>query len=244
MRSFLDAKAMAKTLRQELQHRKIELGHSECLEVVAKQFGFRDWNTMAAQMPSHLDQPASQDGPWQELPSGWFVTGSRQTAYDTGLDSSGGRDGRPALAIRCRPFASPQDYPGSNSFATIMQVVTAAPYRGKHISFSAHLRCEDVIGSATIWMRIDNARGVNIAFDNREQAPIDGSLKGTQDWCRRRVILPVPEEAEAIHFGFYLSGNVGRAWASDLSFEIAEGPSTTWAPKMPESPQNLDLQVA
>ncbi len=32
MRSFLDAKAMAKTLRQELQNRKIELGHSECLE--------------------------------------------------------------------------------------------------------------------------------------------------------------------------------------------------------------------
>jgi hypothetical protein len=37
MRSFLDAKAMAKTLRQELQNRKIELGHSECLEVVARQ---------------------------------------------------------------------------------------------------------------------------------------------------------------------------------------------------------------
>ena len=244
MRSFLDAKAMAKTLRLELKNHKIDLGHSECLEVVAKQFGFRDWNTMAGQMPTHIDAPRSGSTELTDLPPGWFVTGSRQTAYDTGLAPNGGVDGKPALAIHCRTFAAPQDFPGNNSFATIMQVVAAAPYRGKHISFSAHLRSEDVIGSATIWVRIDNAHGVNIAFDNREQAPIDGSLKGTQDWCSRRVVLPVPEEAEAIHFGFYLSGHQGRAWASSLNFEEAEGPSTTWGPKMPKKPQNLDLKVA
>lgn len=49
MRTFRDAKTMAKTLRAELLARKqVELGHSECLEIVARQFGHDDWNVMAA----------------------------------------------------------------------------------------------------------------------------------------------------------------------------------------------------
>lgn len=41
-------KGMAKALRQALSDRKIEVSHSDCLELVAKQFGVKDWNALSA----------------------------------------------------------------------------------------------------------------------------------------------------------------------------------------------------
>lgn len=49
MRTFRDAKTMAKALRTELAERRgVELTHSECLEIVSRQFGFDDWNVLSA----------------------------------------------------------------------------------------------------------------------------------------------------------------------------------------------------
>ncbi len=56
MRTFLDAKAMAKSLREGLGHRHIELSHSECLELVARQFSVDSWNVLAAKI-------AAEEGP-------------------------------------------------------------------------------------------------------------------------------------------------------------------------------------
>jgi uncharacterized glyoxalase superfamily protein PhnB len=51
MRTFREAKAMAKSLRAEMSARHgTELTHSECLEVVARQFGFDNWNILAARI--------------------------------------------------------------------------------------------------------------------------------------------------------------------------------------------------
>ena len=51
MRTFRDAKLMAKTLRAELAARKqTDLSHSEALEIVTRQFGFDDWNVLAARI--------------------------------------------------------------------------------------------------------------------------------------------------------------------------------------------------
>jgi len=48
MRTYKDAKAMAKVLRDSLAAASVSLSHSKCLEIVAKQFGFADWNTLSA----------------------------------------------------------------------------------------------------------------------------------------------------------------------------------------------------
>lgn len=48
MRTYLQSKAMAKSLRDELALKNVSLSHSECLEIVAKQFGFADWNILAS----------------------------------------------------------------------------------------------------------------------------------------------------------------------------------------------------
>jgi uncharacterized protein YjbI with pentapeptide repeats len=51
-------KSMAKALRQALADRHIELSHGDCLELVAKQFGVRDWNVLSAAIgPAAVDKP-------------------------------------------------------------------------------------------------------------------------------------------------------------------------------------------
>jgi ATP-dependent Lon protease len=48
MRDFRDAKAMAQTLRESLDHKAINISHSESLELVSKMLGIADWNTLSA----------------------------------------------------------------------------------------------------------------------------------------------------------------------------------------------------
>jgi uncharacterized glyoxalase superfamily protein PhnB len=50
MRTFHDAKAMAKSLRASLTERQIALSHSECLEIVAQQFALDNWNMLSAKI--------------------------------------------------------------------------------------------------------------------------------------------------------------------------------------------------
>lgn len=50
MRTYVDAKLMAKSLRKTLSARRIEISHSESLEMVARQFGLDNWNILAARI--------------------------------------------------------------------------------------------------------------------------------------------------------------------------------------------------
>lgn len=50
MRTFLDAKAMAKSLRAELAARDIDLPHGACLELVAAQFEAKSWNVLSGRI--------------------------------------------------------------------------------------------------------------------------------------------------------------------------------------------------
>jgi glyoxalase superfamily protein/uncharacterized protein DUF3471 len=52
MRDFRDAKAMAQTLREVLNAKSVSLTQSESLELIAKIFGCRDWNALAARIAS------------------------------------------------------------------------------------------------------------------------------------------------------------------------------------------------
>jgi hypothetical protein len=50
MRDFRDSKLMAKDLRAALAARKLDISHSDALELVAKQQGFDNWNVLAAKI--------------------------------------------------------------------------------------------------------------------------------------------------------------------------------------------------
>jgi hypothetical protein len=63
MRTYQDAKAMAKSLRDCLAARSVRLSHAECLEIVAKQAGCADWNTLCAMLDvaSRRPMPATAE---------------------------------------------------------------------------------------------------------------------------------------------------------------------------------------
>lgn len=50
MRDFRDSKRMAKDLRAALAVRGTEISHSDALELVAKQYGFENWNVLSAKI--------------------------------------------------------------------------------------------------------------------------------------------------------------------------------------------------
>ena len=50
MRDFRDAKAMAHALRQALTRNGVETTHSESLELIAKAFGYDNWNVLSAKI--------------------------------------------------------------------------------------------------------------------------------------------------------------------------------------------------
>ena len=50
MRDFRDAKAMARSLRDALTAKSVQTTHSESLELIAKAFGYDNWNILAAKI--------------------------------------------------------------------------------------------------------------------------------------------------------------------------------------------------
>ncbi len=88
--------------------------------------------------------------------------------------------------IRCKVADSAVSPAG---FGTLMQSVVADPFRGQRLRLTARLKAKDVEGAGTIWMRIDRAPGDMLRFDNMEQRPRNGVLKGTTDWTEREVVL-------------------------------------------------------
>lgn len=63
MRTFLDAKAMAKSLREGLGKKQIDLSHGDCLELIARQFSLDSWNVLAARIAAEQGlQPSVEDG--------------------------------------------------------------------------------------------------------------------------------------------------------------------------------------
>lgn len=74
MRTYKDAKAMAKSLRDCLAARNILVSHSVCLGIVAKQFGFADWNTLSARLDvksGHHARPEDSESALQPaIPNG------------------------------------------------------------------------------------------------------------------------------------------------------------------------------
>lgn len=50
MRTYRDAKAMAKAMRTALAENKLDISHSQALEIVARQFGLATWNILSAKI--------------------------------------------------------------------------------------------------------------------------------------------------------------------------------------------------
>ncbi|SFU04279.1 hypothetical protein SAMN05444141_1077 [Pseudovibrio denitrificans] len=237
MRTYLDAKVMAKSLRQALNEQNVHFTHSKCLELVAQQFGLADWNTLASEIEQKLQAKTLK------LPEGWIISGSKSDAYEMGVEKAG-----QAGAALIRSKYSPDDSAyedKKNSFGTLMQNFQAQNYLGKRVRLRAELRTIKVDGAATLWMRVDSLKGSVLSFDNMEMRSQEGTLSGTQEWIERQIVLNVPDTAETISFGFYLRGT-GQVWARNFELiDVGNDIEVTERPK-PEllKPSNLDFAKA
>ena len=230
MHSFIDAKLMAKTLRQSLAERGHAVSHSEALELVAQQFGLANWNMLAARIEA-TSLPALA------LPGGWHVAGhTNERNYRLGLDP-----GRPGTAlIESRPDREAAIDRAAGETAVLMQSILADPWRGRRLMLTAEL-CTEAAETATLWMRVDPAEGRYLHFDNLMQRP-GGPLEGTHGWTERRIVLEVPPGAATIHYGFLLRGT-GRVSTRTFKLEAvgAEVLTTEPGPRYLARPTNLDF---
>lgn len=237
MRSFLDAKAMARTLRQELHNRNVEFGHSECLEIVAKQFGFRDWNTMAA-ATERTHGPA--EARIEPLPREWELSGEHKWLFDAGILKNAGPTSQNVLAVQSRRQVTVQN---TEWCCVYPKAFSADRFRGKTVEFSAAVRCADLEGLAFLWIRIEDALRERITHVGRWEVPEEQVLSGTRDWQHQSISVTVPKEASAMYFGVTLYGN-GAVWLADIGFGETNARDIRIRTEIPALPQNLELQVA
>jgi hypothetical protein len=60
MRDFRDAKVMARALRDALKSKAIETTHAEALELIAKAFGYKNWNILSAKIAAAEPKPSDE----------------------------------------------------------------------------------------------------------------------------------------------------------------------------------------
>jgi Glyoxalase superfamily protein/Clp amino terminal domain, pathogenicity island component len=60
MRDFRDAKVMARALRDALKAKAVETTHAEALELIAKTFGYDNWNILSAKIEAA--EPSTSEG--------------------------------------------------------------------------------------------------------------------------------------------------------------------------------------
>jgi hypothetical protein len=63
MRDFRDAKAMAHSLRDALKTKSMEITHSDALELIAKAFGYDNWNILSAKIDAAQAPPGATVSP-------------------------------------------------------------------------------------------------------------------------------------------------------------------------------------
>jgi hypothetical protein len=60
MRDFRDAKVMARALRNALKAKAIETTHTEALQLIAKAFGYENWNILSAKIEAAEPKPSDE----------------------------------------------------------------------------------------------------------------------------------------------------------------------------------------
>jgi len=180
-----------------------------------------------------------------DLPTGWFIAGSKPQSYEMGIDRSAGQNSKNSATIKSNENTI-------EGFGTLMQNFSPDKYIGKRIRLTGMLKTKDVSSWAGLWLRIDTKTPIKaVVFDNMHDGKKDRSVKGTTDWTKYEIVLDVPYNASNIAFGALLGGT-GQIWFDNLNFEIVtpnilttgiemETKSSTYAVSKKE-PVNLDFE--
>ncbi|KAA9022309.1 helix-turn-helix transcriptional regulator [Niallia endozanthoxylica] len=152
---------------------------------------------------------------------GWILSGTHPFNYKMGIDRETFHKGKASGFLKSVTVQS------QGEFATMMQQFKAEKYLGKRLKLSGFIKSKDVDGFCGFWMRVDDALGDVLQFDNMSDRPITGD----SEWNHYSIVLDVPKNSAVIAFGVLLSGN-GQVWMDELSFEEVDNRTPT---------TNLDL---
>lgn len=136
---------------------------------------------------------------------GWWTNQTQD--YDFGVEHVDG-----ALSEKSAFIKNTASAP--NGYGTLSQGISAEQYRGKHVRLSAMLKSKDADG-VQLFLRMDGPEEKVLEFRNMGDTPV----KGTTDWKRYDIVLDVPQQAQAISYGYYLLGK-GEAWADSFKIEV------------------------
>jgi hypothetical protein len=165
-----------------------------------------------------------------------FVTGENQQDYAIGTDNVAAPYGKSSGFIYSTNTKT-------TGFGTLMQTSKAAKFRGKRLKMSADVKTEAVKRWVGLWLRVDGKTNEVLAFDNMADRPI----RGTTGWKRYEIVLDIPEEAVNLAFGLLLE-RTGKAWVSDISFQVVDSstpitnPDKIYTFQSSERPMNLDFK--
>lgn len=136
------------------------------------------------------------------FPAHWEHFGN--TNYRIYTDSTAAKSGKYSAVIENN---------GTKSDYKALAINLPNNYNGESIRLSGFIKTENVTeGYAGLWLRIDP----QVAFDNMG----DRGIKGTTDWKKYEVILPLdPNKTDKIVIGGLLVGK-GKMWLDDLHVSI------------------------
>ena len=190
-------KNRARRLRTALAEYGTDVTHGQALDLVAREMGRRNWNTLQAESGRRKDDLLAP------LPEPWRVVRSPSWEdYELGVDRAEGG----AFILRSRVDADLEP----NAFASLMAESRIPsdilPVGVRTVTLRADLRCRNA-QTGTIWLRFDGADGQSLSFENlmRPEKPF-GGVKGTMDWETREFALAVPVGASRMCYGILLKG--------------------------------------
>ena len=119
---------------------------------------------------------------------------------------------------------------GPMTSGSVGQNVEAAPYRGKDVKLTAHVRTlvnDD--NSGQCWLRMERPNGQRGFFDNMANRPIR-----TTAWSEHEIVGKVDADADRIAFGCLLK-TVGQVWVDEIALSVRSD-SGAWAPIAVKNP--------
>ena len=140
-------------------------------------------------------------------PEGWYSfqhAGNR--SYRFVVDTAAPHGGERSLRI---------ENIGPEPYGALAQIVDVRPYRGKVARMTGWLKTRDANDNGAV-LTLLMLRGGATAAQNFMQ---DSPVKGSTEWKRYTITLPVAEGADRLEIGAMLLGR-GALWLDDIELEF------------------------
>jgi hypothetical protein len=168
------------------------------------------------------------------LPEGWFKSGTQPQDYSIGIDRSMSSNGNASAYIRSKEMKP-------SGSCLLAQEIKAENYRGERVSLSGYVKTKYVSYWSGLFMIAYDAAGRAIAYDNMQNRPVVGS----SEWIKYEIVLDIPQNSDKIFFGASLNGK-GEIWIDNLKLLVVSKnvPVTDLSGKLPDAlyPENMDFE--